>query len=181
MPIQAGELGNFYFSALVTFKCNEVAYKSEGGLWHKCRFRDQKNLHLFFNCGIARSCWEHYFINLSFRISFLLTILHRLLPTNHCQDRSPNTTATNLLWIKDDQVGKRTENLKVIRAVKLTQRCILYFIITSREDTLHTIYFFKGTETKLWQSQVTWVYGPLRCVVVDKKPLLFAGRGRVDL
>lgn len=52
MPIQAGELGNFYFSALVTFKCNEVAYKSEGRLWHKCRFRDQKTYIFSLTVGL---------------------------------------------------------------------------------------------------------------------------------
>lgn len=74
-------------------------------------------------------------MNLSFRISFLLTILHWLIPANRCQDWSPSTIATSLLWIKDDQAGKRTENLKVIRVIKLTQWYILCFIITSQEYT----------------------------------------------
>lgn len=64
-----------------------------------------------------------YFVNLSLRGSVLLNILRLdwLILANPCQDWSPNTIATSPLWIKDDQVGKRIEKLKVIMAIKLLQ------------------------------------------------------------
>lgn len=64
-------------------------------------------------------------------------------------------------------------------AIKCLQGYISYFVITSSENTLHTLFLKKQNQRVVggWWKKVTGVYGLARCVIV-RKSVFIAGGGR---